>query len=631
MRRVIAPFFSFVFVCAVALAASAQVNPPVPASPGPVNPPGNLVTPPTQAAPPTPPIPFATATPNAQATPAAPAPSPTASTAPPATASAAPAAQPTGLPGPSSAPAAAPPSLGPATSPQPGAPVQTEGSPAPGASPSPEPSPTATPTQPPIIVDPPQIGVEPQKRASARLNSVLGNVTATVADPTVAAATVDQAQRLLFVDGLKLGTTTITVTDARGLTRDVPIRVAYAAGTPADQTTLRVTGNPASATYLRDALARAVVAAASLRPGASANVVPDTIPLHGDLGIDNHIEVDVPIQIAGPGYFPVNGTTRVAVENDALPPIEPARLLVSDYPERLTANGILFTAHLDTKTPQRFLYYHYNPGTEPARRIALIARNATNAPAMIQMIDGSAGPGSNEMEIGHLSTQRFLVRESRNEGTITTIPANTTTNLIDHPLPPQSIVSGILQLRLVSGNPVDLTLVALDATAPLDPPAEGAQLLTGGPPHARGVYPVPTFYFERTYDVSDDDLEIPIGQLPLPNLREGEALSGDYGVQQSMNVVIVNNTRAPRAVALYANPRGGRATGTFLIDGTLVQAHALPSFSRFKLWQETINPGTFRRIRVVTMPEGGSSYPLRLIFAPDDGSVAPFAPGSPIY
>jgi len=78
-------------------------------------------------------------------------------------------------------------------------------------------------------------------------------------------------------------------------------------------------------------------------------------------------------------------------------------------------------------------------------------------------------------------------------------------------------------------------------------------------------------------------------------------------------------------------PRGGRATGTFLIDDTLVQAHALPAFSRFKIWQETINPGTYRRVRIVTMPEGGSSYPLRMTFAPDDGSVAPGAPGSPIY
>ena len=561
MRRVLAPFSSLVFVCAAALAAVAQVNPPVPAPSGPVNPPGQVTTP---------------------------------------------------VPAPSPAP---------------------DQSAAPGALPSPgEPaSPVATPTPPPIVVDPPRVNVEPGKMSSARINGVLGNVTAAVADPAIATAVVDQAQRVLYVNGVQIGTTTVTVTDARGVTRDVPVRVAYAAGAAADTTTLRVTGNPATVDFLRDAIATAVQSAATLRPGASVAVAPETVPAKRDLGLDNRMELDVPVTIAGDGYFTVNGTTHVVVENTALPPIEPARLLVSDYPERLTANGVLFTARLDRTQAQRFLYYHYNPGTEPGRRILLKAHNGSNAPATVQMIEGSAGPGTNEMEVGHLSTKRFLVRQARNEGAVTTIPPGATVNIVDHPLPPQNIVSAVLQLRLVTGDPLDLALVAQDAKSPVDQSTDTTLLLAGGAPHARGVYPVPTFYFDRTYDVDGEDLEIPIGQLPLPNLRQGEALSGDYGVEQAMNVVIVNMTRGPRAIALYANPRGGRATGTFLIDGTLVQAHALPAFSKFKVWQETINPGTFRRIRVVTMPEGGSSYPLRLIFAQDDGSPGPGAPGSPIY
>jgi Pilus formation protein N terminal region len=571
LRRVIAPFSSFALVCALALAASAQVNPPVTPPPGPVNPPGSVVTP----------------------------------------------APPPGATQPGALPPGTPPTA---------TPVETQ--PIPGA---PTPVPTAEPTQPPIVVEPPQIGVEPQKRASARINSSLGTLTVTVADPTIAAAVIDQPQRVLYVDGLKLGSTTVTVTDARGVSRTIPVLVAYAAGTVADETTLRVTGNPASAVYLRDALAEAAARAATMRPGATIRVSPDTIAVRGDLKLDNRTQINVPVTIDGNGYFGVSGTTHVMVENVALPPIFPNRLLVSDYPERLTADGVLFTARLDTKAPQRFLYYHFNPATEPARRILLKARNGSNAPATVQMVAGSAGPGVNEAEVGHLSTKRFLVHEARNEGTIVTVAPGATMNLVDHALPPTNVVSAILQLRLVSGDPLDLTLVAQNANAPLDQDVNTTQLLAGGAPHARGVYPVPTFYFDRTYDVDGADLEIPIGQLPLPNLREGEALSGDYGVEQSMTVVIKNQTRGPRNVALYANPRGGKATGTFLIDGTLVQAHGLAAFSKYKLWQEHINPGTFRRIHIVTMPEGGSSYPLRLIFAPDDGSVPPFAPGSPIY
>jgi hypothetical protein len=576
LRRVLAPFSSLAFVCAVALAAAAQVNPPVPASPGPVNP--AAATPAPSPGLPAP----APATPSAGAVPASP------------------------------APAAAPASP-----------------PAPGASESP--APLATPTQPPIVVEPPQVNVEPGKTANARVNSALGALTVTVADASIATAVVDQAQRVLFVTGVKVGHTTATVADARGVVRDVAIRVAYAAGTPADQTTLRVTGNPTTAEYLRDAIATSVEGAATLRPGASVSVTPESVPVRGNLGIDNRTEIDVPVQIAGPDYLPVNGITHVIVENTALPPIQPARLLVSDYPERLTANGVLFTAQLDRANPQRFLYYHYNPGNEPARRILLKAHNGANAPATVQMIDGTAGPGPNEMEVGHLSTKRFLVHEARNEGRVIAIPPNATVNLVDHPLPQQSVVSAILQLRLVSGDPLDLALVAQDANAPTDQTIDTTQLLVGGAAHARGVYPVPLFSFDRIYDVDGDDLDIPIGQLPLPNLRQGEALSGDYGVEQSVTVVIRNFGRAARPVALYANPRGGRATGTFIIDGVLVQAHALAAFSRYKIWQERINPLSFRRITIVTMPEGGSSYPLRLTFAPDDGSVPPGAPGSPIY
>jgi len=509
----------------------------------------------------------------------------------------------------------------PAAAPSPGASAEAvpgvSGPAAPTALPTPTPTPVPTPV--PIVADPPSSAIILGKTVALRISGVLGTLVATSADPSIATAVPDQNTRMLFVTGNAIGTTTVTLHDDRGVvTRDIPVRVAYAAGTPADEIALRVTGNPASPGFLRRAAATAASDAATMRRGASANVSVDAIAVPRPLGIDDRTEVDVPIHLAGSGFIDVDGLTHVAIENFALPRIAPSELLVSDYPERLTADGVLFTADLDRSSARRFLYYHYNGGAEPARRVLLKASNPSNAPAMVQMISGTAGPGANEMEIGHLTTQRFLVHEFQNEGTVITIP-------------PQSLVSGLLQVREVTGDPIHLALVAQNANAPLDQSIDTTQLLSGGAPHARGSYSVPEFFFDYTYATTGDPLEIPIGQLPLPNLRQGEALGGDYGVQQSVTVTIVNPTRGPMPVALYANPRGGRATGTFLIDRTLIQAHALPPFSKYKLWQETIRAGTFRRVQIVTMPEGGSSYPLRLIFGPDDGSVPPGAAGSPIY
>ena len=107
--------------------------------------------------------------------------------------------------------------------------------------------------------------------------------------------------------------------------------------------------------------------------------------------------------------------------------------------------------------------------------------------------------------------------------------------------------------------------------------------------------------------------------------------SGDYGVLQSFVVNLENPMSTPQSVAIYENPRGGRATGTYLIDGVLVQSHQVPPYSRYKVRQYVVPAHGFVRVAIVTMPEAGSSLPLHLIFAPDDGSVAPNAPGSPIY
>ena len=250
----------------------------------------------------------------------------------------------------------------------------------------------------------------------------------------------------------------------------------------------------------------------------------------------------------------------------------------------------------------------------------------------MQLIAGTAGPGFNEMEVGHNSTQRFLVHLAQNEGTVVTIPASATADLLVQALPAKMIVSGLLQLHELSGADLHLSLVAQNATDAVDLPVTNLALLEGDHPHARGIYPIPEFYFDYLYDAEGPNLEVPIGQIPLPNLVQGQTLAGDYGVLQSVTIRMVNNDRHnAREIAVYADPRGGRATGTFVIDRVLVQAHAMAPFTHYKLRQYTLPPQSFVRTEIVTMPEGGSSYPLRIVVGPDDGSAAPGSPESPIY
>lgn len=525
----------------------------------------------------------------------------------------------------------------PAATPVPAASSTPFFTPAPGESPIPVATPLATPswtpTPVPIVAEPSNVGVVPGTSAVVRATGASGVLAAKIADESIASvSSVDASLQTVTVLGEKPGLTTLTLSDDRGMTRDVPVRVAYTAGTIAPQTSIRITGNPATARFIRHIAAEAAAASAELRPGATIALDPDSVEGAGQLAVSDVLTVSVPFQLNGSDYFSVAGTTKVRIENVALPHIRPSRLLVSDYPEQLRENGVLFTATLDTSKPQRFLYYHDNPAGQPARRIVLRAHNPSAQPAVLQFISGEAGPEANEMEVGHASTLRFLAREAQNEGSVVVVPPNDTITLVNQLLPPQNTVSNLLQLREVQGDAVDLSLVAQDAGDPIDKAPDSGGLLQSSVKHARGIYRVPEFYFDYTYDTGmGQNLEIPIGQLPLPNLREGQALGGDYGVLQSINVTVVNPTGGAAAIALYENPRGGRATGTYIVDRTLVQSHAAAAFSKWKLRQYRIPPHSIFRISVVTMPEGGSSYPVRLILAPDDGSAAPGSPGSPVY
>lgn len=490
--------------------------------------------------------------------------------------------------------------------------------------------PQTLPTPVPIRVSTPALVLSYGSNAIVQVYGIYGSFVASSQNVAIADTAVSQDSRQVIVMGKGLGSTTITLTDARGVHANIAVSVEQSAGRVAPMASVRITGAPASALFVAEQAANAATIAAMPEHGAAVTVASAALTTQL-LDVDDITDVAVPVSIRGTGLYPVDGITHVRVENFAQPHVRPTALLVSDFPELLHQDGLLYSATLQPEEPIRLLFYHASPSGQPHRWIVLRATNHSAQDATISMISGSGGPSANEMFVGHLATQRFLVRETQNEGSLLTVPARSTVALVSRSLAPGTTVNDVLQLRVMSGPSLDLALTSQQTPNADSALSESAALLTDKVVHARGRYPIPEFFYEATYDTSAAQLEIPIGQLPLPNLRQGVALAGDYGVLFSVNATLINTSGTPAQVALYATPRGGRATGTYLIDRALVQTHALPSYSHYKLKQYTVPAHGFVNVSVVTMPEGGSSYPLNLIFAPDDGSVGPGAPGSPVY
>lgn len=509
--------------------------------------------------------------------------------------------------------------------------AQVSPSPTPSITPFASPLPTPTPTVPPIELQPNNTQVPVGQTSSVFVNGAFGNVTIVIANPAILGAALDSSGQHLTISGKAPGSTTVTATDARGVSAMVAVRVAFLAGTIPSSVQVRLTGNPASPEFIREQVIAAVEHQLVLQPNAQVIISASDLAIDHPLRQDDSLLTMLPVMLQGDAYFDAQGTVRVEVDNLAAPQLPAHSLMISDFPERLLHDGVLFSSTLQARRPSRFLYFHYNPPGQIARRIVLRAVNTSAEPTLVQFIEGKDGPSPNEMAVGHTATKNFLVHLARGEGRVIQIPGNGSVELVEQELTPGSIVCNLMQLRVIEGGRVNLTLFAQSLNA--DPNALPSLLtqLDGTHAHARGVYPIPDFYYETSWSVDDPYLELPVGQIPLPNLSVGRALAGDYGVLQTFQVTIQNPSMQPQAIAIYENPRGGRATGTYVIDGTLVQSHQVPPYSRYKIRQYIIPARGFVRVSIQTIPEGGSSYPLRLIFAPDDGSVAPGAPGSPVY
>ncbi|HEY5095336.1 MAG TPA: hypothetical protein VII69_09495 [Candidatus Eremiobacteraceae bacterium] len=514
--------------------------------------------------------------------------------------------------------------------PSPGPTPSAELSPTPEVSSSPqEPEPTVVPSLAPFVPSPepqpvvfatPSIIVQFGKLSAVHVDSPpSGILTLSGFDPQIIQAIFNSIDRSVDVTGLHTGSTTITATDQDGLSSTLLVRVQILAGRVADTANATITGNPAGPEFVAEAAIGAVRAVAYPEAGAKLSIDATAVTDAHTLASDDVALVHVPVTMTGDGMLTVQKKVAVTVTNIAQPRLPPRFLLVSDFPETLTENGTLFYADVNPDAPARLLYYHYAQKPETRRVIVKVQNNGVVA-SLVQLIAGVAGPDSNVLAAGHLATRRYLEREAANEGQIFEVPPHATLNVLDQAMPPETLITGVMQLRVVSGDGVRVALVAQDAgDSPVQPISD--TLLRSAVRHARGVYSVPDFFYDETYTIGDPATVLTIGKLPLPNLVQGEVLGGDYGVKQSATVTLLNPGSTDARVGMWFEPRGGRATGTFFIDGQLLQIHAV-DVGRDELLQSFIVPaGGYHQVSVTSMPEGGSSYPVNVIFS----STAPAA------
>ncbi len=435
--------------------------------------------------------------------------------------------------------------------------------------------------------------------------------------------TVSAEHRLVMVSVNAAGTTaTVTATqatgsdvlhvvDALGGTADVPVRVAFNAGTVAPQISLTVTGDPIDPAWLSDQMQAAVARATQAMPGALMMIATPAPPA---LVPGAAATVAVPVQISGNGsYFDIGGTTNVTVRELPLVHADPALLFYDDDPEDVTQDGVLYRGTVTVAQPVRLYTYHDNAGTADRSITVVLSALATSR---VQAIDALAGPNVDVMSVGHAVGVTYLTVAPKDEGIVLTLPAAAPYVLHGVTAGYGELVAEALDLRVLSGGPVTVTVLGLapgqavqtfldQATVPGDGHGRTGVFAIAGYGDAMSTYVAGGPDARVTYGARD-----PSPPAAVPGQRGHDY--GGYGVLYHFVFTLTNPTGAESNAYLYERPLSGDVRSSFLVDGTLVQLGCARESVPYQIEAYGLQPYSTYRVVVETMPDGGSSYPMEL-------------------
>lgn len=289
----------------------------------------------------------------------------------------------------------------------------------------------------------------------------------------------------------------------------------------------------------------------------------------------------------------------------------PQWLAFSDHPEKVRESGQLYDGSLIPLNPVRFQYYHLGEmDGDGFLRVALYNPSQTTARVFLRSAQG--GPDGNYFAAGHQNNVAYLKAWGEGQGQVVELPPGWTV-IAQHPLPRGKVVSATQEMTLLEGDPIHFGLFALTAAD-----AKNGLSLLSDPKdvHARGVYPVADQKVVRSHLAGGPDTFAAFGAVRQRNLWEQKELRGDYGVLYLLEFHLRNEESTGQTVDVLFNPRGGAATGTFWVEGQgLIEVDNTKAYATPKFFGLELGPRESRTLRIWTLPEGASSYPVRIVLS----------------
>ncbi len=435
-------------------------------------------------------------------------------------------------------------------------------------------------------------------------------------DPSVVEITVDHQGKKIHLRGLVLGKGAFRLSAPQAeFTGYYQVRMR--SGHVPPELTLEVTGNPATPDFIQQAFRTHLYYRSGPSPGAVLVTGPPADK--GEfkaLNPGQTLDLTIPVRLEGEEYIPSARNLRLRVVNRGYSRPLPELLLVSNRPEVITAEGDLFREQIPGRTSARYFYHHCNFKGDPFRWFQLELKNTGTSPVTAYVSPVGTGPTPDEIFAGHLAASAYFDYLHQGLGWFVSIKPGTSYILDSRQLKPEQTISGVGHVSIIDGPGLELATTASlpGISAPsVQVPMPVAEEGRDHPRTSRGIFPAfikmtPVHTIGRQYTF------IYLGGEPYQSdLKNGLPNYGNYGAFYEIDLDITNPHDQERHARVYMVPRGGVARGIIKVDGTVLETPLMSPAQRVLLKHVTVPAGASQKVSLVTMPQGGSYYPVKIV------------------
>lgn len=350
-------------------------------------------------------------------------------------------------------------------------------------------------------------------------------------------------------------------------------------------------------------------------PGALVTLVNPVRPVKSP-GLGKNLKAEVMIEARGKDMIPVRVGIDVPVVHRPLIAGPSEHLLFSNNPENVVAFGQLYHARLRTGG-NRIVFHHQNDLKESFVGVVELI-NDSDDPCKVVWIGGEPGPMIDPVYVGFQAVSQQWGNLMNRNGIVVTVPPKSRLPLLMPQVKSTHTVSGIMELRTVSGPEPILRITAAKSrqdagfsTALVPVPVTDAIVSSVMKPVAF-VYPNPNKQIKARHVVGKGYAFIKIGNKPIIGIDGTPPLLGNYGVVYDIEVEVENPHPHSANVDFVFEPTAGLTGFVFTVDGRKVQQARTNQPAEPRLARIRLAPNEVRKVRVRTIPLSGSNYPVQL-------------------